>query len=77
MELVAAKALLVAIAHNDDMLAPDAAIISFAFSLLIIMARFARLAASFLTQLFGKNLIGSLRKGGLKSRPPQALPQSE
>ena len=56
---------------------PEAPLLTVAFSLLVIMARFARLAKTFMMQLLGKNLIGSLRNGHINNRPPQALPSSE
>ncbi len=56
---------------------PDVALLTVAFSLMVILARFASLAKSFMIQLLGKNLIGSLRNGRVNNRPPQALPSSE
>jgi hypothetical protein len=56
---------------------PDFALLTLAMSLLMIMARFARMAKALMTQLLGRNLIGSLRNGHGSARPPQALPSSE
>jgi hypothetical protein len=56
---------------------PDVSLLTLAFSLLVVMARFAKLAKAFMMQLLGKNLIGSLRNGHVNNRPPQALPSSQ
>jgi hypothetical protein len=56
---------------------PDVSLLTLGFSLIVIMARFARLAKSFMMQLLGKNLIGALRGGHTNARPPQALPSSQ
>jgi hypothetical protein len=56
---------------------PDGALLTVVFSVLAIAARFARLAKTLMSQLLGKNLIGSLRNGHKTIQPPQALPASE
>jgi len=56
---------------------PDFALLTLIVSLLMVMARFARVAKALMTQLLGKNLIGSLRNGHAGARSPQALPSSE
>jgi hypothetical protein len=56
---------------------PDAALITAVLSLMVIFARFSRMAKTLLSQLVGKNLIGSLRNGKVNSRPPQAVPATE
>jgi len=58
-------------------LVPDAALITFVLSVMVLLARFAKLAKSLMVQLLGRNLIGSLRNGRANSKPPQALPSQE
>jgi hypothetical protein len=61
-------------------LIPDLAIVTLALYALVMIARFNRLLqgllSSLLNQLFGKDLIGSLR-AARNARRPQALPSSE
>lgn len=57
-------------------LVPDVTLLTLAFSILAMAARFGRLAKALMSQLLGKNLIGSLRTGPKSARPPQALPSS-
>jgi hypothetical protein len=55
---------------------PDAALLTVAFSVLALAARFGRLAKAMMQQLLGTNLIGPLRGGPKNSRPPQAVAAS-
>jgi len=61
-------------------LIPDLAIVTLALYALVMIARFNRLLqgllSGLLAQLFGKDLIGSLR-AARNARRPQALPTSE
>jgi hypothetical protein len=61
-------------------LIPDLAIVTLALYALVMIARFNRLLqgllSSLLNQLFGKDLIGSLR-AARNARRPQAIPSSE
>jgi hypothetical protein len=61
-------------------LIPDLAIVALALYALVMIARFNRLLqgllSSLLNQLFGKDLIGSLR-AARNARRPEALPSSE
>lgn len=52
---------------------PDAALLTLVFSVLIMAARFGKLAKALMLQLLGNNLIGSLRGGPKSARPPQAV----
>jgi hypothetical protein len=69
--------LAVIISESRGSMVPDLALLTLAMSLLMIMARFARVAKALMSQLLGRNLIGSLRNGHASARPPQALPSSE
>jgi hypothetical protein len=53
---------------------PLPALITVVLSILVIAARFGRIAKSLIAQLFAPNLIGSLRNGHKSTHPPQALP---
>jgi hypothetical protein len=55
---------------------PDVTLLTLVFSVLIMMARFGRIAKALMSQLFAKNLIGSLGNGRKSARQPQALPTS-
>ena len=63
--------------ESRESMVPDFALLTLAMSLLMIMATFARVAKALMTQLLGRNLIGSLRNGHASAPPPQALPSSE
>jgi hypothetical protein len=56
---------------------PDFELLTLTMSLLMIMARFARVTKALMTQLLGRNLIGSLRNGHASGHPPQAPSSSE
>jgi hypothetical protein len=63
--------------QTTENMVPDFALLTLIMSILVIMARFARLAQALMTKLLGRNLIGSLRSGHANARRPQALPSSE
>jgi hypothetical protein len=55
---------------------PVDALLPVALSVLMLAARFSRLAKAMMAKLLGRNLIGSLRNGHVGARWPQALPSS-
>jgi hypothetical protein len=56
---------------------PDLPLLTFAISILIAFARYAKFAKDLLMQTIGRNLIGSLRNGRTSARPPQAVASTE
>jgi hypothetical protein len=55
---------------------PVAELLTVAFSVMVMAARFGRLAKAMMSQLLGNNMIGSLRNGSKSARPPQAVQSS-